>query len=118
MSDPTTNAAPAPEAKKLSPDDPVDAETLAKFGQLQTARMQCAERLLDLEQEKVRTLRAAASIDAERQRIFESILTNRGLAPNFPVEIDAKTGKITPVRTDHPEMVAQAPENGAAPQPS
>lgn len=111
MSDPTTNT--APDAKKLSPDDPVDADTLVKFGQLQASRMQCAERLLDLEQERVRVLRAAASLDTERQRIFESILVARGLAPNFPVEIDAKTGKITLVQAAEP-----APYESGASQPS
>ena len=120
MSTPT-NA--TPDTKKLTLDDPVDPETLGKFGQLQQARMQCAERLLDLEQERVRTLRAAANIDAERQKMFEGLLLTRGLPPNFPVEIDAKTGKMNPVQGITPDMATKkeasdlaekAPENGAA----
>lgn len=78
-------------------DTPVSAEDLAKFAQLQGARLQIAERVLDLEQEKVRALRAAANIDAERQKLFEKILVERGLPPGFPVEIDSKTGTMKPV---------------------
>jgi len=104
------------EKKQLTIDDPVDPEQLGKFGQLQQARMQCAERLLDLEQEKVRVLRAAANVDAERQKMFEGLLIARGLPPNFPVEIDAKSGKMTPVQGAPSDMVEkkEAPENGAA----
>jgi hypothetical protein len=83
--------------EKKTLETPVSAEDLAKFAQLQGARLQVAERVLDLEQEKVRALRAAASIDSERQKLFEKILTERGLPAGFPVEIDSKTGLMTPV---------------------
>lgn len=86
-----------PAEAKLTINDPIDAETLQKFSQLQMSRVQVAERLLDLEQEKVRTMRAAAQIDTERQRLFETVLVARGLPPNFPVEIDAKTGLMKAV---------------------
>jgi hypothetical protein len=84
--------------KKLTLDDPVDAETLGALGQLQQRRLQCAERLLDLEQEKIRVLRMAAGVDAERQKAFEGLLVSRGLPPNFPVNIDAETGKMSPIQ--------------------
>lgn len=90
-------AVPTDTTRKLNISDPVEPETLAKFGELQAARLQAAERLLDLEQERIRTLRAASNIDNERQRLFEALLISRGLAPNAPVEIDAKTGRITQV---------------------
>lgn len=83
----------APLAKK-SVSDPVSPEDLARLAELQSARVQVAERMLDLEQEKVRTLRAASNIDTERQRLFERLLMERGLPPNAPVEIEAKTGVI------------------------
>jgi hypothetical protein len=105
-----------PEAKKLTLDDPVEPELLGKFGQLQQARMQCAERLLDLEQERVRVLRAAANVDAERQKLFEGLLLSRGLPPNFPVEIDGKTGKMNPIHGATPEMVTQMRKEGGAPE--
>lgn len=91
--------------KVLTIEDPIDEETLERFKTLQGVRMQCAERLLDLEQEKVRTLRMAAGIDQDRQKVFEAQLVARGLPPNFPVEIDAITGKITPVGGQAVEQV-------------
>jgi hypothetical protein len=87
---------------KLTINDPVDQETLTKFSQLQTARLQLSERLLDLEMEKVRTIRAATQVDTERQRLFETVLLARGLAPNAPVEVDAKTGIIKSLLTSGP----------------
>lgn len=92
--------------KVLTIEDPIDEETLERFKTLQGVRMQCAERLLDLEQEKVRTLRMAAGIDQDRQKVFEAQLVARGLPPNFPVEIDATTGKITPVITGDGQVEA------------
>lgn len=82
---------------KLTLEDPVDATTLNKMRELMMMRQQAADRLLDLEEEKIRTLRVAAGVGQERQKLFESILVARGLPPNFPVEIDATTGKIAPV---------------------
>lgn len=89
-------------SQKLSIKDPIDAATLQKFKQFQLARSEVALRLLDLEQEKVRTLRAAAAVDADRAKLFESVLVERGLAPTTAVEIDANTGMIHPVG-DQPE---------------
>ncbi len=87
-------AAPAEELKKLSIEDPVSPGDLARFGELQMARGQIAERLLELKQEEIRTLRAASNVDTERQRLFEKVLMERGLPPTAPVEIDAKTGTV------------------------
>jgi hypothetical protein len=92
MSDQTESNQP-----KLTIADPVDVETLTKFQQLQGSRLQVAESLLNLEQDKIRLIRAASNIEAERQRLFEGVLLARGLSPNFPVEIDAKTGVMKPV---------------------
>lgn len=94
---------------KLSIEDPIEPATLDQFKKIMLARQQAAERLLDLEQEKIRILRVAASLDQERQKLFETILTSRGLPPNFPVEVDANTGKIQPIAEAMP-----AQTNGAA----
>ncbi len=94
MSDQTQTESNQP---KLTLADPVDAETLRKFQQLQLSRTQVADNLLNLEQDKIRLMRAASNIETERQRLFENILLVRGLPPNFPVEIDAKTGVMKPV---------------------
>jgi len=88
-------------------DTPVSQEDLAKFAQLQGARLQIAERILELEQEKVRAMRAAANVDSERQKLFEKVLVERGLSPGFPVEIDSKTGQIKPVEGAMEDFVRQ-----------
>lgn len=86
------------EAKKLTPNDPVDAETRKKLEELGAARYDVADKMLELEQEKVKILVAANRIDEERNRIFEKILMDRGLAPTTPVEIEAQTGVIRVLR--------------------
>lgn len=89
MSD-TNQAAP-----KLTIQDPVDVETLQKFTELSANRAQIGERLVDLELNKIRLVRAASDIDLDRQRRFEQVLADRGLPPNAHVEIHAATGKIS-----------------------
>jgi len=80
--------------KQLTLNDPIDPVTLKRFDELQTLRVQLADKYLDLEQEKIRVMRAASNLDVERQRLFEAVLVARGLSPTHPVEIDAKTGTI------------------------
>jgi hypothetical protein len=82
---------------QLTLSDPIDPDTIKRFQQLQSSRLQIADHLLGMEQEKVRLLRAAQNVEAERQRLFEGVLLARGLPPNFPVEIDALTGVIKPI---------------------
>lgn len=86
-----------PDMKRLTPADPVDKETLQRLGELQTARLQIADRLLDLEQEKVGLIVAARDVKREVDRTFEKILVDRGLPPSARVEIDGQTGRIIPV---------------------
>lgn len=74
--------------------DPVKAETLAKFGELDNARYELGFRLLEIEQERVRLLAAAHQVDQQRQRLFEEVLLERGLEPGTPVSINDKTGEI------------------------
>ena len=96
--------------------DPLDAPTLKRFEELAGLRLQLAERLLDLEQERVKTLRAASNLDVERSRLFETILTTRGLPPNHPVQVDAKTGIITLLEPPpvEPSAPAEAPAEPVA----
>ena len=79
---------------------PVSQEDLARMAQFQMARVRIADQMLELEEEKLRLLRAAASVRAEQAKLFEGILVDRGLSPNFPVEIDAKTGLIKPAEEE------------------
>ncbi len=85
------------DTKKLTLEDPVDADTLKKLGELREARLQVAERHLDMESEQVRLMVMARQLDAEKNRIFEKILADRGLPPTFPVNIDGTTGKLSPL---------------------
>lgn len=79
---------------KLTINDPVDAETMKKLGELHEARLKIADRVVDLESEKIRLMVAIRQVDIEKNRIFEKILVDRGLPPGFPVNVDGSTGKI------------------------
>lgn len=89
--------------KRLTADDPVEAETLNQLRELQEARMQVAESLLDLEQERIQILAAAKRIDDQRNRVFQAILVDRGLSPNTRAEIDARSGKLILALQNEPE---------------
>lgn len=104
----------ADQTQKLTPNDPVDDETMKRLSELHDARLKVADRVLDLEAEKIRLMVAVRQIDSEKNRTFEKILVDRGLPPGFPVNIDGTTGKLqllAPVPTGEPagEMTAEAP---------
>lgn len=81
--------------KKLTANDPVNAETLKRIGELTGARYDVADKLLDLEQHRVTLLVTAKQIDEEKGRLFNKILLDRGLPPGTPIELDGETGAIT-----------------------
>ena len=87
MSDETTKL-------KLTPDDPIDAESMQHFNRLEGARYELGGQLLNIEQERVRLLAAAHTVDTQRQRLFEKVLMERGLPPTTQVEIDSTNGKL------------------------
>jgi len=87
MSDETTD-------KKLTVNDPVDAETLGRIGELTGARYDVGERMLELEQAKVSLLVTAKQIDDEKARLFNKVLLERGLPPNTRIELNSDTGEI------------------------
>lgn len=88
--------------KKLTPSDPVDPATRKRMEELAAARYEFGERLLEIEQEKVKLLVAANRVDEERGRLFEKVLMDRGLSPNTPIEIEAQTGNIRVLRPTPP----------------
>jgi len=90
-------------SKKLTADDPIDLETLGQFNKLEAARYEIGSQLLTLEQEKVRLLSAAHRVDEQRQRTFERVLVERGLAPTTQVEVDSTTGQL--------KLLAHKPED-------
>lgn len=89
------------ETQKLTVNDPVDTETRKRLEELGGARYEVADKLLEMEQEKIKLLVAANRLDEERSRTFEKILMDRGLAPTTPIEIEAQTGNL---RVLHPQQ--------------
>ena len=85
---------------KLTPNDPVEPEALKQLDALQTARIEIAQQMLMLEQDKVRLLASAHAVDEQVQRTFERILVDRGMDPGTRVTIDSKTGKLEVLGSD------------------
>lgn len=80
--------------KRLTMNDPVSKETLLEFAQLQEARLQLADRFLQLEQDKIQLLASAKKVDDQQRRLFEAVLVERGYPPLTRVTIDARTGHL------------------------
>lgn len=85
----------ADEKPRLTLNDPVPDETIKKFEELAEARAAVAEQMLQLEQEKILLLATARQVDQQHRRLFQEVLTERGMAPGTKVDIDVKTGKLT-----------------------
>lgn len=98
------------ESKKLTPNDPVDEATRRRLEEFTAARLDIGDKLLEIEQEKVKLLVAANRVDEERGRLFEKILMDRGLPPTTPVEIEAQTGIIRVLRQPAPQPAEPAKE--------
>lgn len=94
------------ESKRLTIEDPIEPEILAKFSELENARMRLGGQMIDLKSEEVRLMVAARRLDEEKQRLFEKVLVDRGLHPTTPVEIYAETGRIS-------MMAGESPPSGA-----
>lgn len=110
MSDPN-NATEQP--RRLTIEDPVSMDQLNRLRLLQESHADIADRMLSLETEKVKLLAAARRIAEEKQRVFEGILLERGLAPDATVEIEATSGKLKVLSESSEPAVRPAP-----PQPS
>lgn len=112
MSDQTQNPpSPTNGQPRLAASDPVAAEQLHRLRLLQESRLDIADRFLQLEQEKVKLLAAARRVDEEKQRVFEGILIERGLAPDATVEIDAASGSLKVVSGSSEPVVRPAPQS-------
>ena len=103
--------------RRLTTEDPVSMEQLNRLRLLQESRLDVSDRFMTLEQEKVKLLAAARRIDEEKQRVFEGILLERGLAPDATVEIDAGTGKLKLLSPSSEPATPPAPPASPAPQP-
>jgi hypothetical protein len=96
--------------KKLTLRDPVDGKTLAKFKQLQDARLQLGDRLLTLKEEEIQALAASRELKKQHQILFEALLTERGLPVDTFVNIEARTGEITLQKSEQKVTAPKAPE--------
>lgn len=86
--------------------EPVSKEDLARFQQLDLSKKALAERLLSLEEEKIRIMAATKRISDEWTGLFSRIASERGLDPNSAFDINPKTGAIdlgSPPAEEQPE---------------
>lgn len=83
------------ERKKLTVNDPVPPEVIQAFDHIEKARARIAIENMALDQRKIQLLAAAKKVDEQFQKLFDSILVERGLPLDTVVEIDDKTGVLT-----------------------
>ena len=81
--------------RRLTPQDPVPPETLKKMEELEFTLNDMARTCLALDHEKIKYLAASKRVDEEREKLFQTVLMERGLPPNAQVQIDQKTGVLT-----------------------
>ena len=83
---------------------------MKRIGEITQRRWALGELNLDLDQEKVKILVESRKLDDERKTIFAKVLSERGLAPNIPVEVDPESGKIELVKVNGQPVATKAPE--------
>lgn len=94
--------------ERLTINDPVSVEEMARIDQLDMARQGIANENLLLDQKKIQLLGAAKRVDAEYQRVFDQILVDRGLEPGTPVSI-GKDNRLKILRPKEPPVPTEAP---------
>jgi hypothetical protein len=101
----------------LTANDPVDAATIKRLGELTLRRHQLGEMMLDIEAEKVKLLVENRHVEAERRTLFQGILKSRGLDPEASVEIDPENGKLflTPAKQRVAEPQGEDSKSDAPP---
>jgi hypothetical protein len=90
---------------------PVSQEVIGSLETLLKNREGLATQLLQIELTKVQLLRDVLGIDTAKTQIFERITSERGLPPDFPVEVDRSTGVIRPMA----DLPVKLQEEGSAP---
>lgn len=85
--------------KRLSVTDPVDPEVVSQLEDLSQAKMEIAQAMLELEQEKVGLLAHAHRVDQQTKRLFDGVLLERGIDPATRVTV-SKSGEITLVKAE------------------
>ncbi len=97
---------------RLTVNDPVDKDTLGRFAELERVYDNACRELMELERHKVTLIATTSRVDAERTRMFEKVLIDRGLAPNTKIEIEGETGKL--IIHQPPQAAPQQPPQAAA----
>lgn len=92
--------------RRLTSDDPVPPEQIKRFEEIAAARAAVADQMLRMEQDKIYLLASAKQLDDQHKRLFQALLTERGLPPDTAADLDAKTGKLT---VKSPEKPAEQP---------
>ena len=85
--------------EKKSTKDPINPEVLARLTEMDAQKQVLAQKLLELELEKVSLLGAARRIDVEFKETFAKVLEERGISPGTPVSIDSQTGVLRTAET-------------------
>jgi len=81
--------------KKLTLNDPVPPEVIQRLNELDEARIDLALQFLALEESRVQILSASHQVNVQKSRVFEKVITDRGLSPDVQAEIDPKTGLLS-----------------------
>jgi hypothetical protein len=79
---------------KLTVQDPVGPEILRELTALDASRIELADQLLGLEQEKMKILAAAHTIEIRKKKVFERVLSERDLPSDAQITIDFHTGVL------------------------
>jgi hypothetical protein len=103
------------EKRSLTPEDPVDTETLAQFARLQETKQHLAMVLTQLELDKVEILRSVSRIDEQNRRLFEACLVDRGIPLTNDIEIDSRTGRLVHKRGLEEAVEQAQPEAAESP---
>jgi hypothetical protein len=103
--------------KYMSALEPVSPEDLERLNQLQIAKRGIADRLLALEEEKVRILAASKRVSDEWDGVFARLAQERGLDPSSHLDINPKNGALQVIGQQPPAPVP-APQPAAEEAPA
>ena len=74
--------------------EPVGPEDLGRLNNLQVARRSLADKLLQLETEKIRLMAASKRVDDEWNGLFQRVASERGIDPSSLFDVNPNTGEI------------------------
>lgn len=90
------------EPRHLTPDDPLTRDEIGQLNIVEDAYGQVARRLMGMELEKIQLLAAGRRLTEQKGALFDRILTERGLDPKTPCEVDERTHRLILLRKPEP----------------